>query len=144
MCPGLRRINWSFRIWGGQYPLPPVLSGSDSPELCVEVTIWWLLDALLSKVTCWCKLCSIITYIKFPISNEFKHPSNFVCTYLITYFIYEENWAKCNQDPKDISKTFGHWTFNSSSIFMSCTGSLILVTKVAYSPITCYQQDSTS
>ena len=46
--------------------------------------------------------------------------------------------------PKAISKTFGHGTFNSSSIFMSCTGSLLLVTKVEYSPITCYQQDSTS
>ena len=71
--------------------------------------------------------------------------SNSVCTYLITHISsMKKTRAKCNQDPKAISKTFGHGTFNSSSIFMSCTGSLILVTKVAYSPITCYQQDSTS
>ena len=46
--------------------------------------------------------------------------------------------------PEAISKTFGHGTFNSSRRFMSCTGGLILVTKVGYSPITYYQQYSTS
>jgi len=31
-------------------------------------------------------LCSIITHIRFPISYEFKHPSNFVCTYFNNIF----------------------------------------------------------
>ena len=71
--------------------------------------------------------------------------SNSVCTYLITHISsMKKTRAKCNQDPKAISKTFRHWTFNSSSIFMSCIGSHLLVTRVEYSPITCYQQDSTS